>query len=115
MNPDAQPLLADLRAKGIKTALVTNTVSRIARALVEKAEVLTLLDVLATADRVKKSKPAPDLVELALKELEVGPGEAWFVGDTRYDRNAAEAANVKFVGMGIDGDTRIERLAELLA
>ena len=115
VNPDAQPLLADLRAKGIKTALVTNSVVKIARALVEKAEVLTLLDVHATADRVKKSKPAPDLVELALKELDVGPGDAWFVGDSRFDRNAAEAANVKFVGMGIDGDTRIERLAELLA
>ena len=115
MNPDAQPLLADLKAKGIKTGLVTNSVSKIARALVEKAEVLALLDVLATADRVKNSKPAPDLVELALKELDVAAADAWLVGDSRFDRNAAEAASVKFVGMGIDGDSRIERLAELMA
>lgn len=115
VNPDAQPLLEELKKRGVKTALVTNSVVKIAKALVERAEVHTLLDVLATADRVKKSKPAPDLVELALKELGVTAEEAWFVGDSRYDRGAAEAAKVKFVGMGIDGDTRIERLAELIA
>lgn len=115
VNPDAQPLLAELKQRGVKTGLVTNTVAKIARALVEKAEVHTLLDVLATADRVKKSKPAPDLVELALKDLGVTAEETWFVGDSRFDRGAAEAAKVKFVGMGIDGDTRIERLAELLS
>lgn len=115
VNPDAQPLLQWLKEKGVKTALVTNSVAKIARALVERAEVHALFDALATADRVKNSKPAPDLVELALKELGVDAADAWFVGDSRFDRGAAEAAKVKFVGMGIDGDSRIERLAELMA
>ena len=108
-------LLTELKARGVKTGLVTNSVAKIAKALVARAEVTTLLDVIATADRVKKSKPAPDLVELALKDLGVAAEDAWFVGDSRFDRGAAEAAKVKFVGMGIDGDTRIERLAELLS
>lgn len=115
VNPDAQPLLEELKKRGVQTALVTNSVIKIARALVERAEVNTLLDVLATADRVKKSKPSPDLVELALKDLGVAPEDAWFVGDSRYDRGASEAAKVKFIGLGIDGDVRIERLAEMLS
>ena len=114
VNPDAQPLLEELKKRGIKTALVTNSVIKIARALCERAEVSTLLDVLATADRVKKSKPHPDLVELALKDLGVTAENAWFVGDSRFDRGASEAAKVKFIGLGIDGDVRIERLSELL-
>lgn len=113
VNPDAEPLLRALKAGGVKTALVTNSVAKIARALVDRAEVSGLLDVLATADRVVRSKPAPDLVELALKELGVAAGDAWLVGDSRYDRGAAEAAGVRFVGLGIDGDQRVERLAEL--
>ena len=35
------------------------------------------------------------------------------VGDSRFDREAAAAAGIHFVGLGIDGDRRIERLFEL--
>jgi phosphoglycolate phosphatase/AHBA synthesis associated protein len=73
-----------------------------------------MLPVRATADRVANAKPAPDLVRLALAEVGVSAGEAWLVGDSRYDREAARAAGVRFVGLGIDGDARIEALADLL-
>jgi phosphoglycolate phosphatase/AHBA synthesis associated protein len=36
------------------------------------------------------------------------------VGDSRFDRGAAQAAGVHFVGLGLDGDARIEHLRELL-
>ena len=68
---------------------------------------------LATADRVVNAKPSPELVQLALRELGVQPGEAWMVGDSRFDRAAAQSAGVFFVGLGIDGDRRIERLSEI--
>ena len=71
------------------------------------------LAVRATSDRVVHAKPAPDLVLLACRELGVAPAEAVLVGDSRYDREAARAAGAGFVGLGIDGDTRIERLGEL--
>jgi phosphoglycolate phosphatase/AHBA synthesis associated protein len=32
------------------------------------------------------------------------------VGDSRYDREAARAAGVRFVGFRTDGDERLERL-----
>ena len=60
-----------------------------------------------------RAKPAPDMVLLACERLGVGTGEVLFVGDSRYDREAAGAAGVRFVGLGIDGDLRIEALGEL--
>ena len=60
-----------------------------------------------------RAKPSPELLQLACRELCVEPGQAWMVGDSRFDRAAAPAAGVFFVGLGIDGDRRIERLAEL--
>ena len=66
------------------------------------------------ADQVAHSKPAPDLLLLALERLKLPPGEALMVGDSRYDRGAAEAARVPFVGLGLDGDFRIEQLGALV-
>ncbi len=37
-------------------------------------------------------KPAPDLLRLALAELEVDASEAWMVGDSKNDVGAAHAA-----------------------
>jgi HAD superfamily hydrolase (TIGR01509 family) len=68
----------------------------------------------ATSDRVPHAKPAPDLLLLACRELGVEPSQAMLIGDSRYDREAAKAAGVRFVGFGIDGDERIERLSELI-
>ena len=36
------------------------------------------------------------------------------VGDSRFDREAAAAADIRFAGYAIDGDVRIDRLTDLL-
>lgn len=113
VNPDAKPLLELLAARGLKRALVTNTVGPLAARILERAELSGLFDALATADRVQHAKPAPDLVQLACRETGVAPSEAWMVGDSKYDRLAAHAAGVHFVGLGLDGDQRLERLGQL--
>jgi HAD superfamily hydrolase (TIGR01509 family) len=114
VDPDAALLLSALRSRGVKTALVTNTVRRLALQILETAGLTELLDAYACADMVGKPKPAPDLVEKALALVGVPPSEAWFVGDSRFDREAARAAQTRFVGLGIDGDLRVERLAEMV-
>lgn len=44
-------------------------------------------------------KPAPDQVEAALAALGASPAEAAMIGDSSWDRAAAEAAGVRFVGI----------------
>lgn len=114
VNPDARELLESLAAQGVRRALVTNTVSPLARSLLEAARLLEFFEVLACSDLVPRAKPAPDVVLYALGRLGVAPGQAVMVGDSRFDRGAAQAAGVHFVGLGLDGDDRIELLRELL-
>jgi phosphoglycolate phosphatase/AHBA synthesis associated protein len=113
VDPAARPLLEALRAAGRRRAVVTNTLTPLARHVLEAAGLLPLLEVVACADQVPRAKPAPDLVLHACARLGVSPAEAWMVGDSRYDRGAAGAAGVRFVGLGLDGDARIESLPEL--
>jgi HAD superfamily hydrolase (TIGR01509 family) len=115
VNPEARGLLETLGARGLGRAVVTNTVSPLATPLLEAARLAGCFECKACADLVPRSKPAPDLVLYALEKLGVAAGEALMVGDSRYDRGAAGAAGVRFVGLGLDGDARIEGLSELLA
>lgn len=113
VNPDSGPLLETLRGRGHRLALVTNTVSALAKVILAQARLASAFDVLACADLVPRSKPAPDLLIFALEGLKVPASDAWMVGDSRYDREAAAAAQVHFVGLGLDGATRLEKLGDL--
>lgn len=115
VDPDAAPVLRELRARGFRTGLVTNTVVTLAEHILQAAGLRGLLDSLSCADLVAHAKPAPDLVHHALRELGLQPDDAWLVGDSRYDREAAGAAGVYFVGYGgLEGDASVARLPELL-
>ncbi|MBL9037439.1 MAG: HAD family hydrolase [Archangium sp.] len=116
VNPDAAPVLKGLAAKGVKRALVTNTVGPLARAILQRAGVETLFDFLGTADLVPRAKPEPDVVLLACRSIGVEPSESVMVGDTRFDRQAAHAAGARFAGYGgIVGDVTLASLTELLS
>ncbi len=52
-------------------------------------------DVVITADDVRKGKPDPEPVLLALKRLNVSDGV--MIGDSEFDRISAEKAGIKFL------------------
>ncbi len=101
-----------LREERIATAVVTNTQKSLAIAIVEKAGATP--DVVVGGGDAPRGKPAPDSLLLASRLLNVGSDKAWMVGDTSFDREAARGAGIWFVGVGIEGDARIEVLGELL-
>jgi phosphoglycolate phosphatase/AHBA synthesis associated protein len=112
-NPQAVPLLEQLAGLGIRRAVVTNTVSPLAAVILEGAGLRKSFETVACADQVVHAKPAPDLVRLALDRLGLSSAAAWMIGDSRFDREAAQAAEVRFVGLGTEGAPRIEQLREL--
>lgn len=113
VNPDARPVLEALREQGRTLAVVTNTATSLALDILEGGGLRGLFDFIACADQVAHPKPAPDLVLHALEALGRPAASACFVGDSRFDRGAARAAGVRFIGLGLEGDARIERLARL--
>lgn len=113
VNPEATPTLDALDTAGIRRAIVTNTMLPLARSILTQAGLLDRFEFISTADQVLHAKPDPALVFLALERLGLKPRQAWMIGDSRFDREAAAAAHVFFVGLGIDGERRIERLQSL--
>jgi HAD superfamily hydrolase (TIGR01509 family) len=113
-NDEALPVLEALRVRGIRTSLATNTNRPLAEELLRRAGLLDALDTLACADEVPAGKPDPAVLHLAARRLSIPLEEAFFVGDSRYDAEAAAAAPVRFAGYRFGKGPRIESLRELL-
>ena len=70
-------------------------------------------DLILGGDSIKNGKPAPDIIFEALNHLNLKIEDVLFVGDTIWDKRAAEAAKVKFIGYDIDAETKINDLIKL--
>ncbi|MBI4230079.1 MAG: HAD family hydrolase [Planctomycetes bacterium] len=112
VNPQAAGVFAALRARGVRIAVITNTDSPIAREVLAAAGLSP--DALVGGRDVPHGKPAPDMVLRACGLLGVTAQDALVVGDTRYDREAARAARVRFAGLGIEGDDTLRSLEDVL-
>ena len=90
-------LLEALRARGLKLALVSNTVSPqwLVEPVLERQGLVDRVDAIALSSEVGKRKPHPAIFERALDELGVDATEALFVGD----RVEADVLGASRVGM----------------
>jgi phosphoglycolate phosphatase/AHBA synthesis associated protein len=111
--PDAAPTLAALRRSGHPLAIVTNTRNVLAADMLASLGLADRVDTVVASGDVPREKPAPDMPLEACRRLGTAPVDAVMVGDSRYDREAAGAAGVPFVGYRTEGDRRIESLGEL--
>ena len=89
-------LLRSLRSRGIKTAVVSNKRDENVKALVEKY-FPGLFDVsVGSRDGVPR-KPAKDLVEIALKELDVVKEDSIYIGDSDVDVATARNSGLDMI------------------
>lgn len=114
-NAEAASVLGELRRRGIRTSVATNTTAPLARRILALHGLLPLLDATASADEAGAGKPDPAVVRLAAERVGTPLADCLFVGDSRFDARAAAAAPVRFVGLAHGGGARIERLDGLLA
>ena len=73
------------------------------------------MDAVAGADEAGAGKPDPAVLRLAAARAGAPLEACLFVGDSRYDEEAARRANVRFVGYRYGGGTRVETLGALSA
>lgn len=93
--PGVRELLAGLREHGIKLAVATGKSGERARSLLDQLGILSMFEQVVGSDEVTRPKPAPDIVELALKLLDVLPGQAMMVGDAVIDLFSGRGAGVR--------------------
>jgi len=111
---NADETLKKLKQKGLSIALASNTPKKMIKQALSHVKLIQYFDIILGADCVKNGKPAPDIIFEALKKLNIKKQYAIFVGDTIWDKLAAEAADIEFIGFQIDSETRIDNLKDLL-
>jgi len=96
--PSSSIVLAQVRARGLRTAAVTSRRTT-AHLTLEETGLAPLLDVVVTGDDVARCKPDPEGVHLALNHLGAAAASAVMVGDTAADVRAARSAGLRTVGV----------------
>jgi HAD superfamily hydrolase (TIGR01509 family) len=103
----ARELLRELASRGVIVVLATSAPESELKALREALSIEDAIEVVTSSEDVESAKPAPDIVQVALKRAKVGASEAVMVGDSVWDMKAATRAGIECVGVltgGISAD-----------
>lgn len=109
--PGAADLLRACKERGLRVVLASSADKREFAALRAALQADDAIDAATSSADVEHSKPAPDLVRIALDKAGVRPDAAVFVGDTVWDVQACATADVPCIGLLSGGISRAELLA----
>jgi HAD superfamily hydrolase (TIGR01509 family) len=104
----AVDLLRACHQHGLKVVLASSADEREFAALRTALDADDAIDEATNSGDVERSKPAPDLVEVALDKAGVSADQAVFVGDTVWDVHACQKAGVRCIGLLSGGIGRDE-------
>src|SRR5436190_4216106 len=102
----ARDLIVDLKDSGHTVVLASSAKEDEVDHYLDLLDARELADDWTTSADVESTKPAPDLVEVALKK--VGGGDAVMVGDTPWDVKAAKGADVETIAVLTGGFAEAE-------
>ncbi len=97
-RPGARELLADLRAAGVKTGLVTMSLRRMADTVVDLID-FDAFDVIIAGDESTRPKPFPDPYLQACEALGVSPEEVVAIEDSPNGLRSAVASGASVIGV----------------
>jgi HAD superfamily hydrolase (TIGR01509 family) len=106
----AADLLRACKKSGLRVVLASSAGEREFAALRAALHADDVIDGSTSAADVERSKPAPDLVRLALDKARTRPEAAVFVGDSVWDMQASGKAGVPCIGLLSGGVSRGELL-----
>jgi HAD superfamily hydrolase (TIGR01509 family) len=104
-TPGARELLLALIAVGVTCVAATSAKEDELDLLLERAGVADLIATKSTADDVRVSKPAPDIVHAALQRSHAIATRSVMLGDTKYDVTAARRAGVSTIALRCGGSS----------
>jgi beta-phosphoglucomutase len=96
--PGALSALQELRSRGIKTAVASN--SRNAVTIIKQVKIEHLLDAIVDGYQIENSKPDPEVFLLAAKKVGVSPAHCLVVEDAITGIESAKRAGMKVLGIG---------------
>jgi len=111
-----RPLLAGLRAAGLKLGLATNDSEVPARRHLAAHGITDCFDFIAGYDSGHGPKPGPGMCLAFTRALGLDPARVAMVGDSRHDLVAGRAAGMRTVGVltGLAGPADLAPLADVV-
>jgi HAD superfamily hydrolase (TIGR01509 family) len=106
--PGAADLLRACADRGLTVVLASSASQRELAVMREALGAEDAIDAATSSAAVQSSKPAPDLVRVALDRAGADPRQALFVGDTVWDLQACEKAGVRCIALLSGGIGRDE-------
>nr|WP_232425201.1 HAD family hydrolase [Pseudofrankia inefficax] len=109
--PGARELVREVARRGVRVVLATSAPAAELRALRSALDVEDCLSAVTSPADADSSKPAPDILEVALERSGADPANAVMVGDSRWDVLAARRAGLGCVAVltgGIGADELTE-------
>lgn len=104
-SPGAKEALVALRARGVRTGIITNGYAYLQRAKIHHHGYEALFDTIVVSEEAGAHKPEGRIFELALERVGARPETAWHVGDNlENDIAGAERAGLTSVLYDPHGD-----------
>ena len=97
--PGILPLMEALRSAGVRQAVISNKQDSAVRQLAEQ-HFPGLLEAAVGESATVRRKPNPDAVLAALRQMDVRPKEAVYIGDTEVDLQTAVNAGLDSAAVG---------------
>jgi phosphoglycolate phosphatase len=103
-------LLYNLKEQEVKMSVATNAPTLFANTMLTHLDVATYFDVIIGADKVKVSKPNPEMIHFILDSYQYNRNKdtAWMIGDNSKDIQSAKNAGINDIfatwGFSADGN-----------
>ncbi|HOC16766.1 MAG TPA: HAD family hydrolase [Vicinamibacterales bacterium] len=101
----ARQLVQLLRERGLRLAVATSAKAEEIDGLLRAARVDDLVDEVVTNSHAGASKPEPDILQLALHRIRCAPAQAFMIGDTPYDIEAAGRSGIVTIALRCGGSS----------
>jgi phosphoglycolate phosphatase len=109
--PDVKETIESLDGRGYAMAIATNKPSYFARDILKALEIDHLFVEVVGPNDVEKPKPDPEMLELIMARIGLGPEEVVYVGDMLLDIEVARRASIPVYAVPTGSATR-EKLLE---
>lgn len=110
LHPDVEETLAELQARSLDVAIVTNLTTRIQLRKLDRLGIEPYIDLLLTSEETGQEKPGSVMFTLPLARLDRRPSETVMVGDdVEADIVGANAVGLETVLIGAAGGSESEQ------
>jgi HAD superfamily hydrolase (TIGR01509 family) len=109
--PGARELIRRIAESGRQVVIVTSAKEADLCALMRPLDSEEVVSDIVFGEMADRSKPSPDLFEVALDRARIRPGQVLAIGDARWDVTAAGRAGIACLGLESGGTNSFDLLS----